>query len=138
MKPPEAAAGDIWLQEARSCWRPVHHVRPKLSVDPWSWLKSLMHVYPLYRTEFCFPFPAFTLLRGSICGWGCRGVGGLGQTLVLWDCAVPHLLPFSLCRACRQQYLVGLFLIAVKKTESWLESKVVYLAQGCAPFILSA
>lgn len=33
--------------------------------------------------------------------------------------------------------MVVLFLSAVNKAESWLESKALYIAEGCAHFILS-
>lgn len=62
------------------------------------------------------------------------------ESTVLWDSMLfSHLLTtFLLCGECRQQYLVGsfLFLSAMREAKSWLESNVLYIAVGCAPFVL--
>lgn len=59
---------------------------------------------------------------------------------VLWDSAVFSSTHGFLTVWSVQTAIPGrlvLFLSAVKKAKSWLESKVLYIAKGCAPFILS-
>lgn len=70
----------------------------KLSVDPWSCLKSLRHVHPLYRTEFCFSgrYFLFQLLR---CCVGQSVDGDVGVWVVWarpWSCGTVLFLISSL------------------------------------------
>lgn len=127
------AAGDLCSMSDQIKCRPLAMLNKSYSYS--SFVRDWILFFRLL-----LPFPAFMLLLGLICGWGCQGAGGLGQTMLSCGTMLfSHLLTACLLRrACRHQYLVVLFLLlsAVQKAKSWLESKVLYIAKGCAPFIL--
>ena len=101
-KPPETAAGDLHTMWDQIKCRSL--VRLKKS---YSYSSSEQDWILFFRSWL--PFPAFMPLVGLICGWGSRGAGGLGQTLV----------GLFLFFCCEKKQSLGL------KAKSWILPKAV-------------
>lgn len=110
----------------------------KLGIDPWLCYKSLIPIHPLYRTEsycsghyflcqlFCCCWIDLWMKLAEYCG-----------PAVLWPCAFLSSL-LSPCNKCAGNTWWVCFCCFVlwRKPNVCLKA-VSYVAEGCAPFILS-